>query len=260
MALQMQRLDEAERLASAVLKADRGNLLAAQILGRALLAQGRAAEAVEPLQRAAKRSSDAEVETLLAIVLAAAGEDEKALDQLRATTARRPPFLPAFAELAGQLGKAGLFDEGIAVAEGALALEPRSLDLRISLGSLHIKRNNRNAARTMLSEVVAAAPERRDAMSALAQVMALDGEYKAAAELYRRMLALQPDDAPTRINLGKCLLELGERDAGEAALRMAGRVAMPMAGRAITALAAAPHGRFFLQPSKAAKFIRGDNG
>ncbi len=84
------------------------------------------------------------------------------------------------------------------------------------------------------------------------------GEYAAAADLYRHALGLQPDDLVTRVNLGKCLLEMGERDAGEATLRAATRGSASLAGRAITALAAAPHGRFFLRPSAAAKFLRID--
>jgi len=96
MALQMQRPDEAERIAAGVLKADRGNALAAQVLGRALLVQNRAAEAVVPLERAARRSEDPAIETDLAGALAAAGPGEAARDLFRRTTARRPPFPPAF--------------------------------------------------------------------------------------------------------------------------------------------------------------------
>jgi Flp pilus assembly protein TadD len=76
--------------------------------------------------------------------------------------------------------------------------------------------------------------------------------------LFRHALGLRPDDAMTRNNLGACLLELGERDAGEASLRAAVRSAPQMAGLAITSLAAASHGRFFLRPSAVAKFLRGE--
>ena len=95
-------------------------------------------------------------------------------------------------------------------------------------------------------------------LPALAKVMALDGEYAAAAELFRRALGLRPDDAVTRNNLGACLLEMGARDAGEASLRAATRTAPQMAGQAITSLAAASHGRFFLRPSAAASFLRAE--
>jgi predicted Zn-dependent protease len=252
----MQRLQDAERLASDVLKANRGNVVAAEILGRTLLMQNRADEAIDPLQRAARRSNDPAIETLLSAALAAAGRDDEAFEQLRQTTARRPPFPPAFLELGGQLGKLGRFDEGIAVLEGGLALTPDVLNLRMGLGYLHLNRNDRAKARSLFLQVLAAAPAQHDAVVALAKVMALDGEYAEAADLYRRALGLQPDDAATRVSLGKCLLEMGERDAGEATLRAATRGTAQLAGPAIRALAAAPHGRFFLRPSAVAKFLR----
>jgi Flp pilus assembly protein TadD len=256
LAFRMQRPDEAERLASDVLKSNRGNVLAAQILGRALLMQNRAREAIDPLQRAARRSDDPEIETLLAAALAASGRDDEAFEQLRRTTARRPPFLPAFLELGRTLGDIGRFDEAIAALESGLALAPDALDLQMGLGYLHLKRNDRAKARALFAQVLAAAPGRHEALVALAKVMALDGDYADAADLYRRALGHKPDDAPTRINLGKCLLEMGEREAGEATIRAATRGTAQWAGLALMSLAAAPHGRFFLRLSAAAKFLR----
>ena len=255
LALRMQRPDEAERLAFGVLKSDRGNLVAAQILGRALLMQNRADEAIVPLERAARRSDDPETETLLAVALAAIGRGDEALDRLRRTIARRPPFPPAFLEYASQLGKMGRVDEAVAVLESGLALTPDAVDLRTQLGYFHIKRNNRTEARAIFSQLLAAAPERYDVLVGLAKVMALDGEYAAAADLYRRALGMRPDDAVTRNNLGICQLEMGEREAGEASLRAITHGAPQLVGLAITSLAAASHGRFFLRPSAAAKFL-----
>jgi tetratricopeptide (TPR) repeat protein len=255
-ALRMQRPDEAERLAAGVLKSNRGDALAAQVLGRALLMLNRADEAIVPLERAARRSDDPAIKTLLAEALAAAGRSNEALEQLREATSRRPPFPPAFLQYAGQLSKTGRFDEAIAVLESGIALTPDAVDLQIERGFVHVKRNNRATARAIFLQVLAAVPERYDVLPALAKVMALDGEYAAAADIYRRALALKPDDAMSRNNLGICLLELGERDAGEASLREAVRGAPYMAGQAITSLAASSHGRFFLRRSAAAKFMR----
>jgi predicted Zn-dependent protease len=254
----MQRLDEAERLASDVLKSNRGNVVAAHVLGSALLMQNRPVEAIDPLQRAVRRGDDPAIETLLATALTAAGRDEEAFEQLRRTTARRPPFPPAFVELGRQLRNVGRFDEGIAVLESGLALTPDVLELRMGLGHLHLSRNDRARARALFLQVIAAAPARLDALVALGKAMALDGEYAEAADLYRRALALKPDDAAMRINLGKCLLEMGEREAGESTLRAAVRGAAPIAGLAIRALAAAPFGRLFLRPSAAARFLRAE--
>jgi Flp pilus assembly protein TadD len=254
----MQRPQEAERLAAGVLKSNRGNVLAAQVLGRALLMQNRSAEAIVPLERAMRRGDDPAIETELAIALAAIGRRDEALDRLRRTTSRRPPFLPAFLEYGGQLAKTGRLEESIAVLESGLAFAPDMVDLRMELGFVHLKRNDRVRARTLFLQVLAASPERYDVLPALAKVMALDGEYAAAAGLFRRALGLRPDDAVTRNNLAACLLEMGDRGAGEATLRAAVRSGPQMAGLATTSLAAASHGRFFLRPSAAAKFLRGE--
>jgi len=257
LALQMQRPDEAERIAADVLKANRGNIVAATILGRALMMQNRAGEAIAPLERAARRGDDPAVETLLAAALATAGRRDEALEQLRQTTARRPAFPPAFLEHAGQLANIGKIDEAIAVLESALALTPDAIDLQKHLALLLLKRNDRARARAILLQVLAVAPGRPDVLAGLAQVMLLDGEYAAAAETYRRVLALRPDDAMARADLGRCLLEMGDRDTGEANIRMATGGRPQMVGRAIMSLAASSHGRFFLRPSAATKFLRG---
>ena len=252
----MQRPDEAELLAGDVLKSDRGNGAAARVLGQALLMQGRALEAINPLERAARRTPDPVIETLLGRALAEAGRTGEALDRLRQASSRRPAYPLAFVELGDQLGKLGRFDEALPVFETGLALSPDAQVLRMALGYLHMNRNDRSKARALFLAVRAAAPERHDARLALAQVLALDGDHAAAAELYRGALALRPDDAATRIALAKCLLEMGERDAGEAALRAVARdncgdggPGHRRPGRRV------PHGRAFLRPSAAAKFL-----
>ena len=258
-ALQMQRFSEAEQLAADVLKSSRTDTTAVSILARALLAQNRGAEAIVPLERAARRGPDAGIETLLGAALGGAGRRADALEQLRRTTARRPPFTPAFQELAGQLAKAGRTEEAIEVVEGGLALVPESIDLQLDLARLHSRRNDRARARAILLRARDAAPGRPDILTELAGVLIKDGEYAAAADAYRHALGLRPDDAMSRANLAACLLEMGEREAGEANLRSALRGRPEMFGRTIYALAVASHGRFFFRPSAVAKFLQGES-
>jgi Flp pilus assembly protein TadD len=118
-------------------------------------------------------------------------------------------------------------------------------------------RNDRVRARAVLLEAQTAAPRRPDVQAELARVMVLDGEYSAAADIFRRALALQPGDAMTRTNLASCLLELGERSSAEIQLREAVRAQPHLVGRAIASMASASHGRFFMRPSAAAKFFQG---
>jgi tetratricopeptide (TPR) repeat protein len=260
MALRMQRFAEAEQLAAEVLRASRTDNAAASILAQALMAQNRADEAIAPLEKAARRSGDAAIETLLGAALGGAGRRADAIEQLRRTSARRPPFLPAFQELAGQLAKDGRFEEAIAAIEGGLGLAPQSIELQLDLARLNIQHNVRDKARAILLQAREAAPGRADILIELARVLLLDGDYAAAADAYRHALGHRPDDGLTRADLAACLLEMGERDAGEANLRLAVRGRPQLLGRTTFALAASSHGRFFFRPSAAAKFLQNDKG
>ena len=255
LALQMGQAVEAERLAGEVLKASRTDVAAASILARALMAQNRTAEAIAPLERVARRVEDPGVETLLGAALGGAGRGSEAIELLRRTTVRRPPFLPAFQELAGQLSRAGRIDEAIAIIERALGLAPNVVELQLELARLLLHRNERGPARAILEMAHAAAPDHPDVVTTLARVRLLDGDYAAAADAYRRALALRPDDAATRADFSACLLEMGERGAGETNLRLAMRGRPQMIGRATYALVQSSHGRFFFRPSAMAKFL-----
>ena len=254
-ALRAGRQDEAERLASSVLRADKANAAAASILAQLLLQQARFEEAVTAIRQAAKRSRDPRLETFLAIALATSGHPDEAINQLEQATRRTPPFAPAFRELARQFSNEGRLDQASAVLERGLVVLPDALELLLDLGSLRLRRNSRDQARTLLERAAALAPDRADILAELARALCLDGAYDAAATLYRQALALRPEDAMSRANLAVCLLEMGERDQGEMKLREAVRGHPDMIGRAIHSLAAPSHGRFFLRRSAVLNFL-----
>lgn len=258
LALQMQQVGDAEQLASQVLKSDRGNTLAAEILGRALMAQNRLDEAIVHLTKFARRTDEPSIETLLAGMLTAVGRGDEALDHLRRAVSRRPHYLPAFVELALQLRKAGHLDEAMTITESGLTLEPQSADLQLALGYVLADRNERVRALEVFAKVHAAEPTHHDALMALAGAMIWDGDYARAADLYRRALAIRPLD-DTRIRLGKCLLELRQREEAEALFRTAAHGLSKMAAPSVIAMVSASHGRIFLQPSAALDFLRARN-
>ncbi|MFT4118119.1 tetratricopeptide repeat protein [Bradyrhizobium sp.] len=254
-ALRAKQFDVAARLAAEALKSNRTDRNAAMILAHALLGQNRAGEAIPPLDKVARRSNDPEVETLLGHALCGAHRESEGIAQLRRTAARRPPYLPAFQELAGQLAKAGQLDEAVKVIEDAVALSPSSIELKVDLGRLSLQNNDRAKALAVLTSVRDAAPGRADVLVELAKALLLDGKYAEAAELYRHVLAQRPDDILSQANRAICLMEMGKRDCGEAALRNVLRGRPQMLGRAAFALASTTHGRFFFRPSAAAKFL-----
>lgn len=258
MALRMGQLYEAEQIAASVLKADKNHLIAATILGHALLAQGRHDDAIPVIERAARRHPDPAVQTLLASALAAAGRRDDALVQLEAITGKGVVFPQAYREHANQLAALDRITDAIDVAARGAALCPEAVELSLILASLHLRRNDRPAARSVLLEARDASPGRADVLAEMARVMILDGDYAEAADTCRHALALQPDNAMTRANLAACQLELGQREAGEASLRAATQGRPQMVGRAIHALAASSHGRFFIKPSDVVKFLRNE--
>ena len=246
----------AAELAGEVVAADPRDAVAAQALGHALLMLGRAREAARALRGPAASADDPAIETLFARALARAGKQSEAIEQLKRTTARRPVFALAFLELGELSAQVGRLDEALAVFDEGLALAPDAAVLRVGLGHLRLKRGDREAARAEFEAVRRAAPQRLDAAVGLARVLELDGDFAGAAALCRSALAIRPD-AATQVQLGRCLLEQGEREAGEAALKAAASASPQATGLAIAALAAAPHGRLFLNPSAAAAFLRG---
>src|SRR4051794_1839598 len=74
---------EAERIASEVLKRSPRDIGALHILGGAWLLQGRAADAIAPLQEAARVRHDPEIDTQLAIALRQAGRNDDAVNRLK---------------------------------------------------------------------------------------------------------------------------------------------------------------------------------
>jgi len=255
MALRTKEFGRAEQLAEKILKSNRTERHAVLILAHALLGQNRTAEAIAPLERLARRGSDGEVETLLGAVLCDSGRRAEGMAQLRETAARRPAYLPAFQELAGQSAKTGQFDQAIDVIENALALAPDSVELKLDLGRLLIQNNAPARASQILAATREAAPGRSEIHNELGRALLLAGDYAAATEAYRHALALRPDDALSRANLAACLLEMGRRGDAEATLRAMARGRPDMTGRAIYALTAASHGRCFFYLSTAKKFL-----
>ncbi len=218
--------------------------------------QGRADAAVGHLRQAAEEDDDPELRILLGRALGGAGRETEALAVLNDAIAHRPLIPQAFLTLGDYLWKLGRPSEAVALLKEGLSVSPDEPLLKIGLGYFLLQRQDHVPARALFAEVHAAAPAQHDALVGLAMASALGGEFPRAADLYRRALESRPNDARTQLNLGKCLLEMGERQAGEAAIRLAARGARQITPF-VTALADTAHGRLFLRPSAARDFIGG---
>jgi tetratricopeptide (TPR) repeat protein len=254
-ALQSGRLQEAEWLAGDVLKHRPALPRALQIFGNALLMQGRAGEAVVPLEEAARRAHDPVIDMQAAMALREAGRIEDAIARFERAIKRRPPFPGAFHVYGTLLAELDRYDEAIIVLRRGLDLTPNAADLARLLGDVLANRDDYAGARAAYRQAVTGAPHHIDALWGLARANEALGQFAEAADAFRRMLAIAPDEAAAQIGLGSCLLELGSREEAFALFRAASGSSNEMYRQSLTALVTARRGQFFLRPSAARRFL-----
>jgi tetratricopeptide (TPR) repeat protein len=257
-ALDNERPEDAERIAAEVLTADPGHARALYILGCALTMQSRAAEAIAPLETAVRDRDDPEFDTMLAIALRQVGRHEEALRRLELATRRRPPHAAAFKELGYLLVLMDRYDEAVDILSRGLQIAPMMPQMSIQLGYAQLSRRDCANAKIAFARALDISPRSHDALFGLAKAHQELGDNEPAAGYFRRYLTDRPNDSGAWLSLGHCLLELGQPDAGYECFRRAARGDAKRYGTALTSLAAAARGRFWLRPSEAARFLRAD--
>lgn len=256
-AMQTGRPAETERIAGELLQRNPGDAQAAQLYGYALYMQGRGQDAIAPLERAVQQNRLPALETQLAMVLRQAGRIDDALKRFARAIKRAPPFPPAFLEYGNLLIQSRRIDEAIDVLRRGVALAPNFAEMLVQLGAALAARGEREGAQAAFARALANAPADLDTMFNLANTMKECGGYAQAAGIYRRMLAIEPSEAAARVALGICLIESGDTEAGYANLRAVGSASPKLFGETLHGLTAAGHGRFWLKPSDAKRFLAG---
>jgi tetratricopeptide (TPR) repeat protein len=247
--------DEAERIAGEALKRDPRHAGALHVVGCALLMQGRTQEAIAPLEAAARAQHNPEIDLKLATALRNSGRVDDAVSRLKRATKRQPPFVPAFHELGCLLVVLERYDEAIEVFRHGLEVAPMTMQLSLQLGGVFMQCRKWADAKVTFAQTLSIAPNSPEALFGMAKAHQELGEYRAAAECYRRCLRVKPDPLIWH-NLGRCLLMTGENKEGYDCLRWAVRGDPKRYGGVLGTLVKSPHGRFFLRPSAAARFIR----
>jgi len=255
LALNSDRPQDAERIADEILKRDPRNGTALQVRGCALLMQKRAADALAPLQAAAQSLSNAETDTLLAIALRQTGRTDEALSRLKRAAKRQPSYAPAFHELGYLLMLLENYPEAIETLRRGVEIAPMMPQLFVQLGEALLRRRSYGEAKAAFTRALEIAPNSADALFGLGKAHQSSGEAAPAAAYYRRCLVLTPEDSACWLNLGHCLLRLGDIEAGYECFRTAGRGDPKRYGKALTSLAASGRGKLWLKPSAAMRFF-----
>jgi tetratricopeptide (TPR) repeat protein len=256
-AIQGQQPDYAAKLAQDILKRNPGHPNALHIFGYALLMQDRPGDAIAPLEKAFRSLRDPAIETQLAIALRKSGRTDDALARLQRAAKQVPVFPAAVHELGYLLNSLGRVDEAIEVLKGGMDNAPRLPDLPILLGWIFHGKNDNANAQSAFARALTIAPNHPDAHYGMGLVLMEAAEFPAATEHFRQALARDPADQQARLYLGACLLEMGEAGAA-ACLRLVTRGGPSYYGKALKILTTSSRGRFWVQPSAAAQFFRGE--
>jgi tetratricopeptide (TPR) repeat protein len=150
----------------------------------------------------------------------------------------------------------GRYDEAAEVLERGVQVAPTMPEMSIQLGYVQLSRSDCANAKAAFARALDLSAGSHDALFGMAKAHQELGENEEATDYFQRYLTGRPDDSGAWLNLGHCRLELGQRDAGYECFRRAARGDAGGYGTALTSLAAAPRGRFWLRPSAAARFLR----
>ena len=119
--------------------------------------------------------------------------DDSRIDDLRRRVQKDPASI-AFAQLAEECRRAGLYQEAADVCRTGLALHPAYLSARVTLGRALIELEGLDEAQTELEFVLKHAPENLAAIRGLAEIHNRRGSLPAALAQYRAALALSRND------------------------------------------------------------------
>lgn len=256
-ALAQRRPAEAERIAREVLTKSPQHPAALFFLGVAMLVQGRASEAVSPLETAARLHLDASIETHLAIALRECGRLAEALTWFERATSRSPAFAPAFKELGATYRQLRRFADAEAVLRRGQELAPAMPDLDMLLGAICLDRADPAKAQAAFARVLAQVPGHPEALFGLATAFVNQGEFARAAEHYRQILVRDGAHVRALLYLGHCQMELGQWDEGVATLRASLRIDPKARGHVLRMMVASARGKFHLKRSAMIRLLDG---
>lgn len=194
-------------------------------LGKARLAQGDAATALQFLQHALDLNPTYSLTYVeMARAYEASGSPQRAVDLLQ-TAMRAYPDVFTFPLHLGDLQlRQNRPADALAAYAAARRLLPQHPGLLSRLAGLYLQQGQPDAAGEILRELVVLTPQDARAWGNLGMVMGGQGELEAAEDAFQRAISLTPNDAILHFNLGLVRARRGDHEAARAAFREALRI------------------------------------
>jgi predicted O-linked N-acetylglucosamine transferase (SPINDLY family) len=216
---QFGRHSEMEERAKALLKRFPGTPVLRELLGMALAAQQRYADALPYFQRAVRdQPEDPLFWDNLAFCQIQLGDLSAAEADLREATARHPGSVSTWGMLANTLLSLDRQDDAHAALDRILALQPDDPHAHFLMGRIAAGRRRWAEAELHLRKVAALSPEVGAAHNELGLVLQAQGHLEEAEASFRRALANDGDNPAGLTNLALVLGAMSRQsDAAEAA-------------------------------------------
>jgi len=209
---QLRYWQNGETLARHALVITENNYVAHDVLGTALLDNGKPAEAIESYRRAIQlKPAFIQARNNLGLALSRAGQLADAEQSFREALRINPAFADAHNNLGSVLAALGRDDEAEACFRRALQHNPRYAEALNNLGRLAARRGQNAEAIACYRRALRLHPALADAAFNLGNALARQGLLAEAARNYRLAVRLQPADAEAHRNLGWTLARLGRR-------------------------------------------------
>lgn len=222
-ALKEGNLDEAERLARAVLDADPESEGAVSILAGALSGKGEQDQAIDLVNQTLERLPDSDKLHRLSLqMLIAAQRHDEAAAKFRDIIERHPEDFTPRRDLAQFLLQRGETDAAIQVLREAIDDGVGGSDARLILATVRGRTEGVEAGITELREAIAAEPDINTYRFALAEVLFQTDQADEARDTLRAIIdrsGLEEDGLKARTSLARLELTNSNRDAAEALIK-----------------------------------------
>lgn len=216
------RIAEAEKLASAMTRAHPEEGLGWKALGIILAQQGRAHEALIPMQRSAELyPDDSEAQNNLGAVLQRLRRFAEAEASFRRALALKPDYAEAQNNLGAALHRQGRLPEAEASFRQATLLNPAYGEAHSNLGLLLREMGRLLEAEASLTRAAAQQLVTPGTLSSLGVVQQEVGRLPEAEASFRRAIALKPEYADAHSNLSVLLARQGRFTEAAASARQA---------------------------------------
>ncbi|MFH0933895.1 MAG: tetratricopeptide repeat protein [Pseudomonadota bacterium] len=216
------RLNEAGSQAQALTQRFPQHGFGWKVLGLALKQQGRNADALVPMQKAAALSPhEADAHSNLGVTLQDIGRLAEAEASYRRALKLKPDYADAHCNLGTLLQEMGRLDEAETELRRALKINPRMAEAHYNLGNALRSSGRLTEAADSYRKALQLEPAYVQACCNLGAVLSDLAQLDEAEMTLRRALELKPDHAEAHSNLGNTLKELGRLGEAEFSYRRA---------------------------------------